>query len=130
MQPSLKQFLLEPDRLVVGSIFGLSILALALLSEASVLTTVLVLAFACLALWIYRRIFGRSSASKKPIPRNVTNIKTRTLETLADALPRAIIVLDRNAIVLYANEGAFRLLSPDMIGKPIGAYLRATEVRS
>ena len=130
MQPSLKQFLLEPDRLVVSSIFGLSILALALLSEASVLTTVLVLAFACLALWIYRRIFGRSSASKKPIPRNVTNIKTRTLETLADALPRAIIVLDRNAIVLYANEGAFRLLSPDMIGKPIGAYLRATEVRS
>ena len=129
MQPFLKP-LLETDKLVIGSIFCLSFLSLAILSKARVLTTILILVFACLALWIYRQIFKAPNISKRPTSQDIRDIQTRTLERLADALPRAIIVLERNGNVLYANEGALRLVSPDMIGKPIGAFLRATEIRA
>jgi len=49
---------------------------------------------------------------------------------MADALPRAIVGLGPNAEVIYANQAAFDMLSPDIIGRPIGAYLRTSAVRS
>ena len=130
MQPPLKQLLLETDRLVIGSIFCLSFLSLAILSKASFLTSISILFFTCLTLWIYIRIFRAPRASQQPTSQDIRDIQTRALETLADALPRAIIILERNGNVLYANEDALRLVSPDMVGKPIGAFLRATDVRS
>ena len=130
MQPLLKQYFSKADSFVIGGVFCVSILTLAILSKSNFLTTILVLVIPCLTLWIYLRIFKSPTASKRPTSEDLSNIQRRILETLADALPRAIIVLERNGNVIYANEGAFRLLSPDMIGKPIGAYLRATAVRS
>ena len=130
MQPLLKQYFSKADSFVIGGVFCLSILTLAILSKSNFLTTILVLVIPCLTLWIYLRIFKSPTASKRPTSEDLSNIQRRILETLADALPRAIIVLERNGNVIYANEGAFRLVSPDMIGKPIGAYLRATAVRS
>ena len=130
MQPLLKQYFSKADSFVIGGVFCLSILTLAILSKSNFLTTILVLVIPCLTLWIYLRIFKSPTAFKRPTSEDLSNIQRRILETLADALPRAIIVLERNGNVIYANEGAFRLVSPDMIGKPIGAYLRATAVRS
>ena len=75
-------------------------------------------------------MFRTPRTSKRPTSQAIRDIQSRTLETLADALPRAIVVLKPNGNVLYANESALRLISPDMIGKPIGAYLRASAVRS
>ena len=75
-------------------------------------------------------MFRTPRTSKRPTSQAIRDIQSRTLETLADALPRAIVVLKPNGNVLYANESALRLISPDMVGKPIGAYLRASAVRS
>jgi two-component system phosphate regulon sensor histidine kinase PhoR len=59
----------------------------------------------------------------------IRDIRGQVLENIADALPRAIIGLDRKAQVIYANQAAFDMLSPNIIGRPIGAYLRSSEVR-
>ena len=132
MSPLRKHRILEPDGLVAICIFCLTLLSLIVFSKANFLPTISVLLFTCLALWIYQRLRKTPPKTEpsEPTAHGVTDIQARVLEALADALPRAIIVLDRNGNVIYANEAAFRLLSPDMIGKPIGAYLRATAVRS
>jgi two-component system phosphate regulon sensor histidine kinase PhoR len=113
------------DKFIIGGILYLSFLGLAVLSKAHYLTTILIFFSGGLAMWIYMRVIKTPTSTKKRIKEDKPDIQTGHLETIAEALPRAILILDRNA-----NEGAVRLLSPDMIGKPIGAYLRATGVRS
>ena len=130
MPTRLKQQILETNGLVIGGIFLLSFLSLAIISKASLLSSILILFFACLSVWIYLGMFRTPRTSKRPTSQAIRDIQSRTLETLADALPRAIVVLKPNGNVLYANESALRLISPDMVGKPIGAYLRASAVRS
>jgi two-component system phosphate regulon sensor histidine kinase PhoR len=86
---------------------------------------------ACIAAWISARLFRRANAPSKPhrSSQDVRDLRGEVLETLADALPRAILGLGRNAEVIYANQAAFDMLSPDLIGRPIGAYLRSSDVR-
>jgi len=125
-----KPSLLETDWLVVGGIFSVSLVCLAALSNADIFTVIFILCCTCLAIWLYFQFTKSSSNFQNPKPQGATGIQSGILEKYADALPRAVIVLQRSGIVIHANEGAFRLLSPDMIGKPIAAYLRATAVRS
>ena len=61
---------------------------------------------------------------------NVEKIRGEALTNITDALPRAIVGLNPNAEVIYANQAAFDMLSPNMVGRPIGAYLRSSTLRS
>jgi len=86
---------------------------------------------ACGISWFYLRAGKLSKLAAEPrLPsKDIRDIRGQLLENVADALPRAIIGLDRNTEVIYANQAAFNMLSPDIIGRPIGAYLRSSEVR-
>lgn len=91
----------------------------------------LVLLLAIAAVWIYARVLRPAKSTPKPrlSHQDIRGIRSQIVEDIADALPRAIVVLDRNADVLYANEASFDMLSPNIIGKPIGAYLRTSSMR-
>jgi len=86
---------------------------------------------ACGISWFYLRAgkLSKSAAEPRLPSKDIRDIRGQLLENVADALPRAIIGLDRNTEVIYANQAAFNMLSPDIIGRPIGAYLRSSEVR-
>lgn len=113
-------------------IAAIAIITLAVLSDASLKITFTVLLLMGIALWIYARFSQPAQAPKAPriSSQHIRDIRGQVLEDVADALPRAIVVLGRNADVIYANQAAFKMLSPDIIGQPIGAYLRTSSVRS
>ena len=82
--------------------------------------------------WLYLRYAQTFKTAPEPrlSPQNIRDIRGQVLENVADALPRAIIGLDRKTEVIYANQAAFDMLTPDLIGRPIGAFLRSSEIRS
>ena len=125
------QKLLSSDGRVVGIISLAALLSLAIISGASFAKTLFVFIFAVATIWIYARVLRPSQPAPKPrrSTQDIRVIRGQLLEEIADALPRAIVVLDRNADVMHANKAAFEMLSPDIIGKPIGAYLRTSSVR-
>ena len=127
-----KQKFLSPDGLILTVIALAAVLSLAVLSKAGFRLTASILLIMGLTVWIYARIFRPDQDPPKPrlSDQDVRDIRGQVLENMADALPRAIVVLDRNADVIYANKAAFNMLSPDIIGQPIGAYLRTSSVRS
>lgn len=120
------------DARIISLIFSAAIFLLGLLSAAKISLIVSTLALSLGAVWIYAKFFRREQPRLrvKPTSQEMRDIKGQILEDLSDALPRAIVVLDRNADILYANDAAFNMLSPDIIGQPIGAYLRTSSVRS
>ena len=117
------QNFLSVDGRIIGGISVVALVAFAILSNASLAKTLGVLLITCLAVWIYAYLFRPTQADTK-------GIREQVLEDIAKALPRAIVVLDQDANVLYANEAASRMLSPGMIGHPITAYLRTSSVSS
>jgi two-component system phosphate regulon sensor histidine kinase PhoR len=123
---------LNSDRKAVLGIAAVPLLALALFSGASVLLIGLTFGFIAVALWVYMSVFQPGEKRLKPVisDQDFRDIRGQTLQDMTDALPRAVVALDRNAVVIYANKFAFELLSPDIIGRPIGAYLRTSSVRS
>lgn len=125
------QKFLSADGRIIGVIFAAALLALAVITNAGLGKTSAVLLLACAAIWLYAKILKPTQADPKPgrSRQKISEIRGQVLEELADALPRAIVVLDRNANVTYANEAAFAMLSPDIVGQPIGAYLRTSAVR-
>lgn len=130
--PRLETFL-SADARVIGSISAVALMAFALLTQASAGHTLIVLLLSCAAVWIYLRKFRppqTTGETAAPSQQSLREMRAQALEELADTLPRAIVILDRSAKVTYANKAAFRLLSPDMIGQPLEAYLHTTTVQS
>ena len=123
--------LLSTDVRVVSGILFVALASLAVISGAGFATTVFILILAFTAVWIYARILrsGGSTAETRRSNQDIPEIREQALEDMVDALPRAIVVLDRSADVIHANKLAFDMLSPDIIGQPIGAYLRTSSVR-
>lgn len=123
---------LNTDGKAILGIAAIALLALAVLSGAGFILTALAFGFTVAAIWVYINLFqpGQTQTVPKISDQDTRDIRGQALQDMTDALPRAIVVLDRNADVIYANDLAFNLLSPDMIGKPIGAYLRTSSVRS
>lgn len=123
---------LNSDGKAILGIAATALLALSLLSGAGFILTALTFGFTAAATWAYVNLFRPRQT--QPLPKisdqDLRDIRGQALQDLSDVLPRAIVVLDRNADVIYANDLAFNLLSPDIIGKPMGAYLRTSSVRS
>lgn len=126
------QNLLNSEGKIIAAIGGIAILTLGFLSNAGFQLISSVIVCSAIAIWIYTRFLRPTPAPTKrnPSDQDIRDIRGQALEDLADALPRAMVVLDRNAEVIYANQAAFNMLSPDMVGQPIGAYLRTSSVRS
>jgi len=124
--------LLRSNELIIGAIFSLAFIILILMTDAALTVAVPLLIIACTAAWLYTRFFRTKKTPTKPrlSSQDIRELRGELLENMADALPRAIVGLDRNADVIYANQAAFNMLSPDIVGKPIGAYLRTSAVRS
>ena len=125
------QNFLSSDGRAVGVISCAALISLAVLSGAGAAKFLVVFLISAAAVWIYARFLRptRTGPSREKLRQDISDIRGQVLEELADALPRAIVVLDRNAEVIYANKAAFIMLSPDIVGKPIGAYLRTSDVR-
>jgi two-component system phosphate regulon sensor histidine kinase PhoR len=119
------------DTRAIGGVALLAIIGIAVITDGGIVKPIIVALFAIAALWIYVRVLRRrvSDPAPKPSYQEIKDIRGQILEDMADALPRAIVVLNRNAEVVYANMAAFDMLSSDLIGKPIGAYLRTSSVR-
>ena len=126
------QTFLNADMRVVCGISVIAIFGLAVITGAGIAKPLAVALLAGAALWIYARLLrpSETDTKRKLSSQDIKDIRGQLLEDMADALPRAIVVLDRNADVVYANEAAFNMLSADIIGQPIGAYLRTSSVRS
>lgn len=132
MSSSGTQKLLNSDSKAILGIATIALLALALLSGASFILTGLTFGFIAAAMWVYIKLFqpGQTQPKSTMSDQDLREIRGQSFQDMADSLPRAIVVLDRNADVIYANKLAFELLSPNIIGRPIGAYLRTSSVRS
>lgn len=126
------QKFLNTDTRVMAGISVVALFGLAAMTGSGVTIPLAVTLLGGVAVWIYARLLRPANTDPKPRPsyQDIKDIRGTALEDMADALPRAIVVLDRNANVVYANEAAFGMLSPDIIGQPIGAYLRTSSVRS
>jgi len=124
--------MLNSDGKAVLGIAAVALLALALFSGAGLVLTGLTFGFIAAALYVYIKIFQPGQTQSKPTMsgQDLLEIRGQSFQDMADSLPRAVVALDRNADVIYANKLAFELLSPDIIGRPIGAYLRTSSVRS
>ena len=122
---------LSSEGLIISAIFLTALITLAIVAGADFVTTLLIIISVFIAIWIYVRLLRSNQPSPTPQRSkfDIPDIRGQALEDMADALPRAIVVLDQNANVIYANQAAFSLLSPDIIGQPIGAYLRTSSVR-
>jgi len=123
---------INSDSKAILGIAATALLALALLSGAGFILTALTFGFTAAAIWVYVNLFQPRQTQTLPkiSDQKFREIRGQSLQDMADSLPRAIVALDRNTDVVYANKLAFDLLSPDIIGKPIGAYLRTSSVRS
>ena len=83
------------------------------------------LGFAGTAL-LYRRLTLHYSA-REPVRQGAsTDFMTGTsfAATLTDALPQAIVVLDREGRVMHANPPAKAMIAIEGLGRPFGVYLR------
>ncbi len=120
-----------PDGLIIAAIAVGSVLMLAILTQAPILATACVIIFEIISLWIYFRSIRPLSTSPKLQFSNtdMERLRSETLEEITDSLPRAIIALDKSAKIIHANEAAQTMLSPNMVGRPVGAYLRTSSVR-
>lgn len=122
------QNFLNADTRVVGGVAVIAFIGLAVISGTGFIKPLAIALLGVAALWIYARILRPAEPDPEP-KLSIQDIRGQVLEDVADALPRAIVVLNRNADVVYANTAAFEMLSHDMIGRPIGAYLRTSSVR-
>ncbi|MEP4050849.1 MAG: histidine kinase dimerization/phospho-acceptor domain-containing protein [Litorimonas sp.] len=122
---------MSTDALVVGGIASIAMIIFTIISGASFGNLLIIFLSSVAAIWLYVRILRPTNSTPKPrlSLQDMPEIRGQMIEGIADALPRAIVVLNRNADVIYANEASFKMLSPDIIGKPIGAYLRTSSVR-
>lgn len=109
----------------------MAFVGLAIITDSGVLKPFAAMVLAGAVIWIYARFLRPTerNSQTKSLNQDIKTIRGKVLEDVADALPRAIVVLDRNADVVYANDAAFGMLSPDIVGRPIGAYLRTSSVR-
>jgi len=122
----------NPNGLIVGCISVASVLILASLSKASIWATFCVAIFSIIVLWLYFRTLRPIKASPLPsrVDHDISELRGEILQEVTDSFPRAIAILDRNSIVIHANKFALDMLSQDMIGRPISAYLRTSHLRS
>jgi len=118
------------DGRFIGGVSAAGFIAFAVFTKASFGITLFILLLTCALVWIYERFVRRHLAQNTITSpgQSLADLKAQTLEELADTLPRAIVILDRNSKVIYANSAAFSLLSPNIIGQPIGRYLQTTSV--
>ena len=130
MPPPQSQNLLSSDGRAISAICFAAIIGLAVYAKLDFAPILFVLLLSFGAIWIYAKILRPKPVRPSLSPsKNIEELRGQILEEMSDALPRAIVALDRNADILYANQAAFDMLSPDMIGRPIEAYLRTSSVR-
>lgn len=122
---------LSQDGLVLACLTTGSILILSILTAAPLLPTLGVLCAALLTLSVYLRR-GNETESLQKLPLSETALgdaRSSALSELTEVMPRAVAILSQTGEVLYANQRAQDLLSPDMVGRPVGAYLRNSALR-
>lgn len=119
------------DGLIVGCLIAASILVMSSLASASLGLTAIVLFMSLLLLALYMRRTRKAEPEPNSFLNDemVRNVRSNTIESLVATLPRAVAVLDRNGEVVFANDAAKSMLSADMLGRPISAYLRSSELR-
>lgn len=119
------------DGLVTACLIAASVLVLSILASAPFVATAIVLAASLVLLILYlkRTRIAKALPAATLTDQDVSDVRAQTFEALADALPRAVAILDRNGDVVHANAAAKAMLSPDMVDRPIGAYLRSSELR-
>lgn len=119
------------DGLVIACLIVSSILVISVLSGTSFLASIGVITVSLIVLFLYLRPDQTQEEPLSPrlTEQDISTLRAETLEDVADALPRAIAVLDKMGEVIYANQAAKDLLSPDMVDRPVGAYLRSSELR-
>ena len=129
--PQVQKKISAESRVICG-IFAVALIALTALTGANFAKTLTVLFLACAAVWIYARFFRRTQTNigSKQSHQDIKNMNEQVIHDLADALPRPIVVLNQDANIVYANDAALGLLSPDIIGHPISAYLQTPSLRS
>lgn len=131
MQQSKSEKVPGLDGLVIACLIVSSILVISVLSGASILASVGVITVSLAVLFLYLR--PDQTEEELPSPhlseQDASKLRAETLQDVANALPRAIAVLDSLGEVIYANQAAKDLLSPDMVDRPVGAYLRSSELR-
>jgi len=117
---------------IITAIFSGAFIILVLMTDASLKVAIPLLILTLCSVWLYVRLTKPAKTAVKPrlSSQDIRDLRGTLLENIADALPRAIVGLGRNANVIYANQAAFDMLSPDIVGQPIGAYLRSSAVRS
>lgn len=120
----------RPDGLIIGCIVGSSLLSLSILAKAPFWVAALVFSVTAIALWLYFRTL-RSRATPpeaRTSNQHIRQLRFDALIEIIDALPLATAVLDRNSDVLHANTAAQAMLSSDMIGQPVSAYLHRSSL--
>jgi len=123
---------LRPRARIITAIFSAAFIIVVVLTSTSVNIAIPIWVLTLCTVWLYVRLSTPEKTTPKPrlSSYDIRDLRSELIENIADALPRAIVGLSPNADVIYANQAAFDMLSPDMIGRPIGAYLRTSAVRS
>ncbi len=115
-----------PNGFTAGCIAGAAMLILSSLAKMSLWLSLCAFGLTIAVLWLYFRVLRSNQPGT--IEQNEEALRGKIFEEIADALPRAIAILDRDAKIVHANSAAQKLLSPDMLGRPLSAYLPASPI--
>ena len=119
------------DGLIIGFVMIAAILSMAFLSDTSAYIALLITGLALGTLYLYFR-FLRTKSHLDTSDHQDSDLgepSDKTLERLADSIPRAVAILNESGTVTHANSAAKNLLAPDMVGRPAVAYLRSSEFK-
>jgi two-component system phosphate regulon sensor histidine kinase PhoR len=121
----------HPDTLIVSCIVVGSLLTLSILAEAPLWAAASVTSVSLITLLFYFRLLQPNQASSEPklTGKYSRQLRTDVLEEIADSLPRAVAIVDTNSTVLHANKAAQKMLSQEMIGRPLGAFLPTSALK-
>ena len=119
------------DGLIIGFVMIAAILSMAFLSDTSAYIALLIVGLALGTLYLYFRLLRTKSHldTSDHQDSDLGEPSDKTLERLANSIPRAVAILNESGTVTHANNAAKNLLAADMIGRPAVAYLRSSEFK-
>ena len=115
----------QSDFVVVSALAFCFLCAVLILGDVAPSIGLLALSGFAASMLIYRRLFSRS-AEGAPSAARPTDARP-SIESairITDALPQAVVVLDRDGRVVHANALARELVDIAATGRPLGVYLR------
>lgn len=116
------------DIIAIGALAFVALLVIALIGRVPVVLAGLSVLIFALGVWLYLRMSAAptmiASHHDHPVSAEDMLTGTRFITTLSDALPQAIVVLDREGRVLHANPLAKQLVDINQFGRPLAVYLR------